>query len=65
MSDPKPFDLLEPGVLLKGALARSLGNDIAAQGRSAWDAQLRLSRIVEDIGRDGMGDVFFATRDDD
>ena len=65
MSNPKAFDLLEPGVLLKGALARSLGADRATQGRSAWDIRLGLSRIVEEIGRGGMGDVYLVERDDD
>lgn len=64
MTDPKPLDLLEPGVLLKGALMRSLGEEVIAQTRLAAGTRLGPFRVVEEIGHGGMGVVYRAERDD-
>lgn len=57
----KARDLLEPGVLLQGVLAREMldGEAVLAAG-----TRVGVYKVIREIGRGGMGVVYLAERDD-
>lgn len=63
-TNPSPLDLLEPGVLLGGALAQSLAASVEHAELLPQGMRLGPFRIECQIGAGGMGVVYRAVRDD-
>ncbi len=64
MTRSEVLNLLEPGVLLGGALFRSLATQTVQIERLSSGTRLGVFRIVAELGHGGMGVVYRAERDD-